>query len=86
MAYYKLSPAASTAVRLVFGKDPITGQRMTLSDEVMRNFEPMFIQDTIELLQDNPKNFPLIPLGFYGAGLQTYQPKQGGNLRLMMPR
>jgi hypothetical protein len=84
-AYYKLSPAASTGLRAILGKDPITGQRMTISDEMWRNFEPMFINDVREILQTDPKSLPVIPLDFFGMSTQTYQPKMGGNIQMLRP-
>lgn len=79
--YYKLSPAASTSLRFVLGQDPITKQRVTLPDELWRNFVPMFVKDTIEILQNDPSALPTIPLELYGMRGQTYEPRNGLNLK-----
>lgn len=74
--YYKLSPASSAALRYIYGRDPVSGQKLSFPDEMQRNIEPMFIQDTIDLLSTEPKAFPIIPLSFFGMGSQTYEPSQ----------
>ncbi len=83
--YYKLSPAASTAVRLAFSKDPVSGQKLTIPDEIWRNFMPMFAEDVYNIVTTEPAAWPLIPLAFYGMGSQSYEPHQPKQQSMSLP-
>lgn len=67
----KEAPLFSFATDLLKGQT-FAGQEIDLKSEIAQRFVPMAIQDTYDLLKDDPSLLPLSVLGFLGVGLQTY--------------
>ena len=96
-AYYKTNPPLAFALALLHGKDPASGQPLTVSSEVERLFMPMILESLKEIAQEDPELLPYVgPMNFFGIGSQTYQqrpsgnnpyiPRMGGNIRNVFGR
>jgi hypothetical protein len=72
----KEAPIASFVTALLKQQD-YKGDPVNVPNEVVSRFIPMMISDMYDVYRDNPKLLPLGILGAFGAGVQTYQPKQG---------
>jgi hypothetical protein len=70
----KLSPLMSTVKTFLqghsFGKKTIN-----IPQEIENLFMPMVTQDMLDIIQDDPSNLWMAPMGGVGMGVQTY----GGN-------
>ncbi len=73
---YKESPIMSFVTDLLRGQTAI-GEDINLQNLVINRFIPMVVQDTIDVAKENPNLLPLSAAAFFGAGLQTYGPKEG---------
>jgi len=80
-AWWKLNPAIASGVRVIFGKDPVTGQPtkfgLGTDTETENLLYPMFIDDVVHMIKDDPQAFPkAIPLSilnWYGMGTSAYE-------------
>lgn len=54
------------------------GQPVEVKKEIVNRLTPMVIGDMIDLAKEDPSLLPIQLLGFFGFGLQTYQPYKGG--------
>lgn len=74
---YKLSPNASLIVDIASRANAI-GQERTVTQSLIDRFKPMFASSVVELLQsDTDGKFALALGALFGAGLSTYQNKEG---------
>ena len=71
----KQAPVFSFAYGLFKGQNWL-GDKFDVPKEAANRFIPMVIQDFVDLYKDDPSLFPLGFLGVFGAGLQTYKPRQ----------
>jgi hypothetical protein len=71
----KESPIASFITDMARGTD-LVGNKVTLGGAIGQRLTPMVIGDMRDLYQTDPSLLPLGALGIFGAGLQTYMPKQ----------
>lgn len=71
----KESPIASFITDLLRGQD-YAGNKVKVTDEIIRRITPMIISDLMDLYNDDPSLMPLGLLGIFGIGVQTYGPKQ----------
>lgn len=69
---YKEAPVLSFAVNLLRGRTAF-GERVDIPAEVGQRFVPMVIADLYDIAKDDPNLLPLVPLGVFGMGLQTYK-------------
>jgi hypothetical protein len=71
MAVGKEAPLFSFLTDLMKGRD-FSGQPINMTNEIASKFIPMVLQDAYDIMKDNPNLSPLIGLGVFGIGLQTY--------------
>jgi len=74
----KENPVVSFFANALFQRDE-TGKPMNVTKEVVERISPIVAQDFVELYKDDPELFKLAIMGtltIFGAGVQTYPPKQ----------
>ena len=71
----KLAPIPSFILSLLKGQD-ITGEKISVTKEVIQRFIPMVIGDLYDLAKENPGLMPVGLAGFFGVGIQTYKKKR----------
>ena len=76
----KTNPVVSFVWDLLEGS-AFGGKPFNITAEIAEKFIPMGIQDTIDLITQNPDYIPLSVLGLLGAGIQTYEGKKEKELR-----
>lgn len=82
-AEYKQAPVFSFATDLLrgstaFGEPLDFGTTDLTKNPIAQRFIPMVMQDLWDITRDDPGALPVSPLGFFGVGLQTYQPRPKG--------
>ena len=68
----KEAPLLSFATTLAKQQD-YRGKPVNVTKEVMERFTPMVIGDLIDILKEDPRLLPLVPLNALGFGVQTYK-------------
>lgn len=68
----KLAPIPAALIDLAVGKD-VTGNDVTIPQEVMKLYTPMIAKDLKDILEDDPTLAPWIVPAIFGAGVQTYK-------------
>lgn len=82
---YKEAPIFSFATTLLRGKTPL-GEDIEIGKEIGSRFVPMVTQDIYDIVTEQPELLPLVPLGAFGFGLQTYGPERKGIVRTRKER
>ena len=70
----KEAPVLAFVTDWLRGQD-YRGEALNIPKEIGLLFTPMAISDVYDLAKNEPNLLPLSPLGFFGAGLQTYEKK-----------
>lgn len=75
----KLAPIPLLATELL-DNQKLYGGDVTLTSEIVENTVPLYLQDMAELIDEQGgKALFIAPLGFFGVGIQTIVPDEGGS-------
>lgn len=73
----KANPLVGAILEVMEGRT-FEGQKPTLTSTAKRTLTPIILQDLWEISQDDPTLLPILGLGVFGMGVQTYGPKGTG--------